>query len=570
MATSGAFENAFRNGYKLRVEWIVNSQSIENNTSNLTVTAFLISTSSSHYITSRAEKTIELVIDGTTYTKTEGGLANLSGGQKKQVFSKSVTIQHTDDGTKSVAISCAFNLDVTLSGIHWYWVYAPASGSATAVLDTISRPTTPTLTSTNLTMGKAVTVSLPRKSSTFTHVLKITFGGKTRTVASDVTTSYSWTPETETFAPDIPNAASGSGTLTCHTYQNGKLIGSKGVNVTLNVPTTVIPTFGTTPISAEETVTGIASKFGGFVQNVSSLLVNVSANGIYGSTITTYKVTLDGLAYNSGSFTSEKITSSGTLTISATVTDSRGRSNTSSLNINVLPYEKPNIISITSFRCNADGEEYSEGTRTNTMFSFSISEVNNLNDKQYKIVYRKTGAEDWTTLTTGSLYSANTNYISNEVFEADSTYDVGLEVSDYIYTIIATTEVPNTFSLIDLRNTGKGIEFGSVSNEDCFGVSMEAKFRKNASVEGNFYASNIKFGSGTITPVANTPTRLQIVFDEPFPDGVTPKIFITGKTTSPGVQLLGIAINNPSSTGFYVWVTRINTIETTFDWLAIG
>lgn len=570
MATSGAFENAFRNGYKLRVEWVVNSQSIENNTSNLTVTAFLISTSSSYYIVSRAEKTIELVIDGVTYTKKEGGLANLSGRQKKQVFSKSVTIQHSDDGTKSVAISCAFNLDVTLSGTHWYWVYAPESGSATAVLDTISRPTVPTLTSTNLTMGETVTVSLPRKSTTFTHVLKFTFGGQTRTVASNVTTSYSWTPATETYAPDIPNAASGSGTLTCHTYQNNKLIGSKGVSITLNVPSSVVPTFGETPITASESVTGIASKFGAFVQNVSKPLVTVSAEGVYGSTITAYKVTLDGFAYSSDSFTAEKITSSGTLTISATVTDSRGRNNTSSLNISVLPYEKPNVISITSFRCNADGDEYSEGLRTNTSFNFKISDVNNLNDKQYKILYRKTGAEDWTTLTTGSAYSADTNYISNEVFEADSTYEIGLEVSDYIYTIIATTEVPNTFSLIDLRSTGKGIEFGSVSNEDCFGVSMEAKFRKNVNVAGNFYASNVKFGSGTVTPVANTPTRLQIVFDEPFPAGTVPKIFITGKTTSPGIQLLGISINNPSATGFYVWVTRINTIETTFDWLAIG
>ena len=116
MASSGNFQNTFRTGYTLRVEWSVTSQSIEDNTSTLSVTAYLVSGGSSYIINSSASKTVKLVINGSTYTKSAAGLANLTGNQKKALFTKVVTITHNADGTKSIPIYCEFDLDVTLSG----------------------------------------------------------------------------------------------------------------------------------------------------------------------------------------------------------------------------------------------------------------------------------------------------------------------------------------------------------------------------------------------------------------------------------------------------------------------
>ena len=90
MASSGNFQNTFRTGYTLRVEWSVTSQSIEDNTSTLSVTAYLVSGGSSYIINSSASKTVKLVINGSTYTKSAAGLANLTGNQKKALFTKVV------------------------------------------------------------------------------------------------------------------------------------------------------------------------------------------------------------------------------------------------------------------------------------------------------------------------------------------------------------------------------------------------------------------------------------------------------------------------------------------------
>ena len=189
MATSGSFQNAFRTGYTLRVEWKVNSQSITDNTSSLTVTAYLVSGGSSYTINSSASKTVKLTINGTSYTKTASGLASLSGSQKKSLFAKTVTIAHGSDGSKSVAISCAFDLKVTLSGTY----FGTVSTSGTAALDTIPRATTPT-TSGTWNVGNSVTINTPRASSAFAHTLQYSLNNSSWTnIATGVGTSTTWT-----------------------------------------------------------------------------------------------------------------------------------------------------------------------------------------------------------------------------------------------------------------------------------------------------------------------------------------------------------------------------------------
>ena len=86
MATSGNFQKAITSWLNLRVEWVANSQNIATNKTNLTVTAYLVSTASNGVINSSASKTINLTINGTTYSHSAAGLAKISGNQKKQLF----------------------------------------------------------------------------------------------------------------------------------------------------------------------------------------------------------------------------------------------------------------------------------------------------------------------------------------------------------------------------------------------------------------------------------------------------------------------------------------------------
>ena len=91
-------------------------------------------------------------------------------------------------------------------------------------------------------MGSATTISITRASSSFTHTLSYSFGSTSGTIATKTTsTSVSWTPAL-TLANQIPNALTGTCTITCETYNGSTKIGSKTCTLTLTVPSSVKPT----------------------------------------------------------------------------------------------------------------------------------------------------------------------------------------------------------------------------------------------------------------------------------------------------------------------------------------
>lgn len=561
MASNGTITETIRTGYQLKLVWNIDNQSIPNNTSTVTVKVQLVSTGSSYTINSTASKTGTLYIDGKAYSFIFS--AALGGNQTKTIFTKTAIVTHTSDGSKTCALRADAGIAVTLSGTY----YGTVTVSGNGTFNTIPRASTPSVNPTSAVMGESLTITISRASSAFKHTLTYTFGDRSGTIGTDVTTSATWELPL-TLALAIPKSTSGTGTIICKTYNGTNLIGSKSVNFTATVPASVVPSIAS--ISVSEASPNIFEKFGAFVQNKSMLNIGISAAGIYGSTISKYETVIQGMSYHKSSFTSDLIINSGTVGITTTVTDSRGRTAQASTSINVFAYSPPKIATFSAYRCDSLGAADYEGAYLKIEFNYSISPVNDKNDKSFEIVYRQKGASTWSTVSSGNVYSQNTNIISSALFSPDNAYDLALNVEDYFSETNATLDIPTAFTLVDYRATGKGIEFGAVSNEDCFGVSIDAKFRKNVNVAGVFTAANIKYGSDSIVPVANTATSKLITFSTPFPTGTVPKIFITAKTTSPGTVVKGISINNPSATGFTVWVTRSDTTTTTFDWLAIG
>lgn len=140
-----------------------------------------------------------------------------------------VKITHDDDGSKKITISGSVSAP---SGTSFEG--HKTSGSKEVSLDSIARASVPTVSASSIQMGKALTITTNRKSSGFTHTLKYTFGGTTKTIKTGVGASYSWT------VPDIAslcnNAKSGTCKITCITYNGKTEIGTKTVNVTLTVP----------------------------------------------------------------------------------------------------------------------------------------------------------------------------------------------------------------------------------------------------------------------------------------------------------------------------------------------
>ena len=456
MATSGTIQEAIRTGYRMQIAWTVDSQSVANNTSSVTAKVQLVSTGSSYTINSSATKSGSLTINGTKYTFTFS--AALSGNQTKTIFQKTVTVSHASDGSKTCAFSATAGINVTLSGT--YYGNVTASGSGT--FDTIARASTISSVTASVSINgtNECAVSISRKSSAFTHTVVWKLGSYSKTTTGAGTSATYAIPLSWINA--MPSATTGTGTVTVTTYNGSTKIGSavsKSFKVT--VPASVVPTISA--VSLSEAVSGLNAQFGAYVQNKSQLAVSVTAAGVYSSTIKSYKTTIDGANYTAKSFTSGVLKNSGSRTISITVTDTRGRTATTTRTVNVTAYAAPKITLFNAYRVNEAGEEDYNGTFVKCLYAWAVSPVGNKNANAYLFERKLKTATEWEAVASGNAYTFNSNRVFTQTFSTESSYDLRLSLTDYFGAVRASAEIPTAFTLIDFNASGKGVAFGKVS-----------------------------------------------------------------------------------------------------------
>ncbi len=462
MATSNAMSTT-NDKIKYKITITQNSQSVANNTSNVTVSVRVYRTNTGY--TTYGTGTVYCTINGTQYTEaiTSDDKITSSG---IVLFSKTLNISHNADGTKTLATSARITHDQ----------FSSSSQSYSQALTTIPRATTPTLSATSVNMGASVTINMARASSSFDHTLTYSFGSASGTIGSDLGTSQVWTVPLS-LASQIPNGTSGTCTITCKTYNGSTLIGTKTVSLTLKVPSSVVPSISALTVS--EGVTGLSAQFGGYVQNKSKAKVSITATGAYSSTIKTYKTTVAGKSYSGNSFTSGVLTGLGTVTISTTVTDSRGRTASKSTTITVQAYTAPKITKFTSARTDAG---------VSVTMNFSVTSLNSKNTKSYSVDYKLKTSDTWTNLTSGSVYSYNATQTFADTFSTESSYDLRLIVTDYFGTSSQATayaEIATAFTLMDFHSSGKGMAIGKVcETEDELEIDLDANFYRNIQMGG--------------------------------------------------------------------------------------
>ena len=477
MATSGTISGTTNNIYiTARITWSC-TQSVENNTSTVTATLQYRKSSTSTAST-YGSFSGKIVINGTS--KSVSKYLTLSPNNTwVTVGSSTVTVSHSADGTKSISIYATGGISGTS--------FTSTSCTATVTLDTIPRATTPTLSVSSVNMGSAVSITLNRATSSFTHNLSYSFGSLTDQTSglssyTGVGTSATFTAPL-TLANQIPSALSGTCTIKCDTYNGSTLIGTKTVSLTLNVPSSVVPTISSVSIS--EATSGIVAKFAAYVQNKSTLSVAITATGSYGSTIASYETYIQSVPYRTQSFTSAVITASGTVGVVTTVTDTRGRTAQVSNSITVLPYSSPVINSMSAFRITTAGVASDDGTRIAVSMNFAISSVSGRNDRTYTLKYKKSTDDAFTTIASGTAstsYDDTQYFTSSPVISTDYAYTIRLEISDYFTTVIYDFDVPTAFTIMDFRNTGKGMAIGKVSEKDALEVAMNMEITGQAKI----------------------------------------------------------------------------------------
>lgn len=249
-----------------------------------------------------------------------------------------------------------------------------------------------------MTMGTAATIKITPPVSGATSTITYKFGSASGTIVTKTSAaSVSWTPPTS-LAAQIPNSASGTGTLTVETYSGSTKLGSRAYTVTISVPSTMTPTL-TVAISDP---TGRADTYGGYIQSKSRLKVELTAAGVQGSTIKSYAIKVgDILSATSDTATSGYLPASGSLTVTASATDSRGSTKTVTQTVTVTPYVSPTISALNVVRCKANGTEDPTGAYAKATFSGAITALGGKNTATYRVETRETGAETWSTVATG-------------------------------------------------------------------------------------------------------------------------------------------------------------------------
>ena len=524
MALSGSFTQGFSNNgaFRLRVEWSA-TKNINENYSIVTAHLYIDSLQSWASVYDATSSSTSLSINGNT--KYFSNNSTINAWQSKWLGSHTVTVYHTNDGSKWFDIYATHNFDITWNGS--YIGVVDVYGSAW--LNTIPRASVPTVATTGIQYGDNIHVNLNRASEDFTHYVSIDIGN----VKTDIGSMDRYTNSFDFVLPldwcaRIPTLNANSGKFTVHTYNgNGGYIGTNEVWFTANVPASVIPTVSAEQVTHVEAVEGLASKFNAYVQSKSKIRATVAGTGAFVggvqcSSIVGHKIEMNGQIFNSNDATSEVLNVAGSQTIKYTVTDSRGRTASRTVTISALAYSPPVLSILKASRCEVDGTLNDEGEYAKVTIGASISSVNDLNDKIFTLSKKPVTSETWTNQNVPSAtYTIATTMII-EGISGDNSWDIKFTVQDYFNsgdTISKTMQLSTGFSLVDYLNGGKGLAFGKAAEREGFENNLKTWFT------GGIEAIALPTGDGSLAYWQTVPggfyhAALGSVTGQPRPSGL--------------------------------------------------
>lgn len=262
------------------------------------------------------------------------------------------------------------------------------------------------------------------------------------------------------------------GTFAVSSYSGSTQIGSTSSKTAtvLTTATNSAPTIsGFTYADSYTTTKNLTGNDQLFVQDYSTLKVTPgTATAKNGASISNYTASCNGLSASNttgAAISVGKIAKSGSVTVTLSVTDSRGYTAETSQTVTVIPYTKPKTSSITLRRTNDIEAEMQ------LKFNGSISAVTVDGTQKNSVVYvryryKKTSESSYGSYT--SIYSGTTksgtsfSYSNLELcsLDANSSYDFHLQIQDKLYSLSSLDLyfiVPQGTPLIALRKKKVGI-----------------------------------------------------------------------------------------------------------------
>ena len=410
-------------------------------------------------------------VGGNSITVTTAGTTTLYAVW--QIITYTVSYNKGNDGTgTNSSATKTYNVTLTLKGAQFtrtgyaqtgwatsdggaqaYALGGSYTANASVTLYPVWTATKSTVSTTDGTLGTQQTITITRYNTSFTHTLTGQYGNYSWTIATGVGASYAWTPPTS-LAAQFPAAKSGLCTITCTTYSGSTNIGSSTTTCYLSIPSSVKCTVGT--VTLTEAVSGLASKFGAFIQGKSKATISATINSgsgspAYGATVSSYAITTNGQTLTSNGATTGILNTSGSNSYSFKITDTRGYSDTKTDTYTVLAYSSPSVSAQIS-------RNSSDSSKIDVKYSYSISACNNKNNKALSIKYRVVGGNYTTIPITISSYTGSNITYQITGLDANTAYEVVVTVTDYFASASTTTNIqPTGNRVFDISDDDKTI-----------------------------------------------------------------------------------------------------------------
>ena len=524
--------------YSLLLDVSEKSYSIENNTSQVEWYIGIRSNTSYHSHYGLSETYVVNINGSVVHNAVHTPTVN--AGQTVWVASGTTTVSHNADGSKKISVSASFNNADR-------GTYLPTTGSCSGslTLTTIPRATTPSVDKPSLDCGSVIKFTGTSASSNFSHKLYYSWNGTEKlitTIASGSTAvSYSYTIPTD-WEKNMPNTTSAIATFILETLNGSTVIGRKSINATVKVRSGVLPTIGTVSTSDTNTT---CSAMGIFVQSRSCIKFTIGTSGNQGSTISSVSTKFDGQIYSGSTFTTQAIQSSGSLSYTITVTDSRGRTATKSGSVTVVAYNPPSLTSVSVKRANSSyAVDEINGTYALLHFSVGFTSLNSKNATSFYIQYRASGATSWTKINSwANNYTLNQDYKAGNLFTSTTTtYEIAFGVkdkfmSDYSWQIVTVTP---TYTLINFGKDGKSLTFfgqdGNNANRLTVKGDLVSNKYKFSSVIKNTSSTHVLVENGNEIQYRDWNELVNSIKSAMYPVG---SVYITYNNVNPGTFLGG-------------------------------
>lgn len=258
-----------------------------------------------------------------------------------------------------------------------------------------------TINASNGAFGDQIPITLNALISGVTHDVSVTCAGRTDTIATgSPDTSFTWTPDLNTYAALIPAANSATATISVTTHNGSATYGTNTRTITVSFKDTDLnPQISTGWVTLAADNSNAVSAAGQaltiYIQDVSKLQATFDSGKISFSDteLDEYSVTVIGQLISGASpLTSNVLGTDGTLDVVATVKDKRGHTASETIQITVETYFRPRIVESSIFRSDSSGVPSASETHISGIAAVSYPSLDGHNTvKLYLAARSKSG-----------------------------------------------------------------------------------------------------------------------------------------------------------------------------------